>query len=62
MTRLYWVFAVINLHDGTRTILTETIEAQIVQKLKNNEPRPKFTGSYKKNKSVYHRGQSFLLY
>ena len=25
-----------------------TIEAQIVQKLKNNEGRPKFTGSYKK--------------
>ena len=24
------------------------IEAQIVQRLKNNEPRPKFTGSYKK--------------
>ena len=29
-----------------------TVEAQIVQKLKNNEARPKFTGSYKK-KSVY---------
>ena len=29
-----------------------TIEAQIAQKLKNNEARPKFTGSYKK-KSVY---------
>ena len=28
-----------------------TIEAEIVQKLKNNEARPKFTGSYKK--SVY---------
>ena len=25
-----------------------TIEAQIVQKLKNNEARPKFTGSYGK--------------
>ena len=24
-----------------------TIEAQTVQKLKNNEARPKFTGSYK---------------
>ena len=24
-----------------------TIEAQIVQKLKNNEARPKFTGTYK---------------
>ena len=32
-----------------------TIEAQIVQKLKNNEARPKFTGCYKK-KSVYCRG------
>ena len=30
-----------------------TIEAQIVQKLKNNEARPKFTGSYKKKKRVY---------
>ena len=29
-----------------------TIEAQIVQKLENNEARPKFSGSYKK-KSVY---------
>ena len=29
-----------------------TIEDQIVQKLKNNEAWPKFTGSYKK-KSVY---------
>ena len=29
-----------------------TIEAQIVQKLKNNEARSKFTGSYKK-KGVY---------
>ena len=29
-----------------------TIEAKIMQKLKNNEARPKFTGSYKK-KSVY---------
>ena len=28
----------------TRTIL-RTIETQIVQKLTNNEPRPKFTGS-----------------
>ena len=32
-------------------------EAQIVQKLKNNEPRPRFTGSYKKE-GVYHRGHS----
>ena len=28
-----------------------TIEAQIAQKLKNNEARPKFTGSYKKKKA-----------
>ena len=27
-----------------------TIEAQIVQNLNNNEPRPKFTGSYKKKR------------
>ena len=27
-----------------------TTEAQIVQKLKNNEARPKFTGSYKKKR------------
>ena len=26
-----------------------TIETQIVQKLKNNKARPKFTGSYKKS-------------
>ena len=30
-----------------------TIEAQIVQKLKNNEPWPKFAGSYKE-KNVYY--------
>ena len=29
------------------------IGPQIVQKLKINEARPKFTGSYKKKKSVY---------
>ena len=27
-----------------------TIEAQIVQKFKNNEARPKFTGSYEKKR------------
>ena len=27
-----------------------TIDAQIEQKLKNNEARPKFTGSYKKKR------------
>ena len=30
-----------------------TIEAQIVQKLKNNEARPKFTGSSYKKKRVH---------
>ena len=30
---------------------TRTIEAQIVQKLKNNEARPKCTGSYLKKVS-----------
>ena len=33
-----------------------TIEAQIVQKLKNNEARPKFAGSYKKKKRIYDQG------
>ena len=35
-----------NWHDGNKNNL-RTIEAQIVQKFKNNEARPKFTGSYK---------------
>ena len=30
-----------------------TIKAQIVQKLKNNEARPKFTGSYKKKACMW---------
>ena len=34
-----------------------TIEAQIMQNLKNNEARPKLTGSYKK-KSVYNNKQT----
>ena len=34
-----------------------TIEAQIVQKLKNNEARPKFTGSYR----VYFMKDSYFL-
>ena len=38
-----------NWHDGNKNNL-RTIKAQlIVQKLKNNEARSKFTGSYKKN-------------
>ena len=32
---------------------TRTIEAIIVQKLKNNETRPKFTGSYKKKRVLW---------
>ena len=40
-----------NWHDGNKNNL-RTVEAQIVPKLKNNEPRRKVTGSYKK-KSVY---------
>ena len=40
-----------NWHDGNKNNL-RTIEAEIVQKLKNNETRPKFTGSYKKEKRV----------
>ena len=38
-------------HDGNKNNL-RTIKTQIVQKLKNNEPRPNFTGSHIK-KSVY---------
>ena len=30
-----------------------TIKAQIVPKLKNIEPRPKFTGSYKKKHAMH---------
>ena len=33
--------------DGNKNNL-RTIKAQIVQKLKNKEAQPKFTGSYKK--------------
>ena len=44
------MFAVITDDENKNNL--RTIEAQIVQKLKNNEARPKFTGSYKK-KSVY---------
>ena len=36
-----------NWHDRNKNNL-RTIEAQIVQKLENNESRPKFTDSYKK--------------
>ena len=44
-----------NWHDGNKNS-SRTIEAQIVQKLvKNNEPCPKFTGSYKKKRVVTKR-------
>ena len=38
-----------------------TIEAQIAQKLKNNEARPKFTGSYKKSAYLEYFRSYFLL-
>ena len=42
------------IYGNNKTMLNKnslrTIEAQIVQKLKNNTPRPKFIGSYKKKK------------
>ena len=38
-----------------------TIEAQIVQKLKNNEARPKFTGSYKKKAYIVEDWNSLPL-
>ena len=43
------------IHVNNRPLLNKnslrTIEAQFVQKLKNNEARPKFTGSYKTKNS-----------
>ena len=42
-----------------------TTEAQIVQKLKNNEARPKVTGSYKKKACIwfdYYEILFFLLF
>ena len=41
------IFAVLTDTDENKNNLI-TLEAQIVQNLKNNEARPKFTGSYKK--------------
>ena len=38
----------------------ETTEAQIAQKLKNNEARPKFTGSYKKKRVCGERANERL--
>ena len=40
-----------NLNNGNKKNLG-IIEAQIVRKPKNNEPRPKFTGSYKNEKRL----------
>ena len=42
------VRAGLNGHDGNKNNL-RTIEAQMVQKFKNNEARSKITGSYKKS-------------
>ena len=41
-------------HDGNKNNL-RTIDAQIVQKRKNDEARPKFTGSYRKNVDMINR-------
>ena len=46
---------IIAMHDGNKNNFKNNvriIEVQIVQKLKYNEPRPKFTGSYKKMRVV----------
>ena len=47
---VYTIICGDNWHGKNKSNL-RTIDAQIVQKPKNNEPRPKFTGSYKKRKS-----------
>ena len=41
------------IYGNNNINILRTFEAQIVQKLKNNEPRPKFACSYKE-KSVYY--------
>ena len=48
-----------NGHDGNKNNL-RTIEAQIVQELKNNEAPPKFTCSYKKK--ACKRIHIFMIY
>ena len=40
-----------NRHDGSKYNL-RTIEIQLAQKIKNNEPWPKFTSSYKKKRAL----------
>ena len=50
------MFAVITDDENKNNL--RTIEAQIVQKLKNNEARPKFTGSYKKKACILIRTRS----
>ena len=42
---------IIDGRDGNKNNLRIT-EAQIAQKLKNNEARPKFTGSHKKKACI----------
>ena len=49
--KLLWSAKLYNWRDGNKNNL-RTIEAQIVQKLKN-EARPKFTGSYKKKRVLF---------
>ena len=42
--------------------LLRIIEAEIAQKVKNNEARPKFTGSYKKKRIMhYHNSERMFL-
>ena len=53
------------IYGSNKTMLNKnslrTIEAQIVQKLKNNTPRPKFIGSYKKKSAVLYILFALLL-
>ena len=48
----YWHHGEINIKKKKNKL--RVIEAQIVQKLKNNEPWPKFTGSYNLNSEYKH--------
>ena len=49
-----------NWQDENKNNL-RTIEAQIVQNLKNNEARPKFTGSYKKERVMFVIATSIII-
>ena len=44
--RSYFLLLSMSMSTFKNKNSVRTIEAQIVQKLKNNEARPKFTGSY----------------